>query len=86
MKTALQQLKERLEEIKNNDCKAVHELLFFDGILAVIEAGDYLKKEQEQLISAYDEGAKDFCNYDPERHGNESPTGDRYYSKTYKQA
>lgn len=44
----------------------------------------YLEKEKQQIIESYDLGIKDFCNHDPERHGNEIPSGEQYYNEHYK--
>jgi len=56
MKTAIQELVEQLEFIKLNKTKNLHEVIFFDGVLAIIDAGKYLEKEKEQIEIAFDLG------------------------------
>lgn len=46
-KTILQQLISEFEEIKEK-CKSLQEMIFFDGILSIIE-GKYLDKEKNQM-------------------------------------
>jgi len=48
--TVLQELISEFEEIKKTKCNTLQEVIFFDGVLAIIE-GKYLAKEREQLIS-----------------------------------
>ena len=55
MKTAMQELIEEFEIIKTTKCKTLQEMIFFDGILAIIES-KYLEKEKEQIINAYTNG------------------------------
>jgi hypothetical protein len=55
-KTPMQELIEQLETIKNNNCKTISEVIFFDGILAVIEAGKYLEKEKELFVNTFIDG------------------------------
>lgn len=50
MRTAMQELIEQLEFIKLNKTKNLHEVIFFDGVLAIIDAGKYLEQEKEQMI------------------------------------
>lgn len=52
-KTAIQELISKLEEIKNTNCKTLHEVVFFDGVLAVIEAENYIQKEKQQIVNAF---------------------------------
>jgi len=53
MKTTITQLIEKLEDIKKNNCKHVYEVVFFDGVLTVIEAGEFLETEKEQIINSF---------------------------------
>ena len=46
MKTALQELISELEYIKEKNCKNFQEVIFLDGIIAIIES-KYLEKEKE---------------------------------------
>ena len=52
--TVIQELISEFEEIKKTKCKTLQEVIFFDGVLAIIE-GKYLKKEQEQDKNKYSE-------------------------------
>jgi hypothetical protein len=61
-KTPMQELIEQLETIKNNNCKTISEVIFFDGILAVIEAGKYLEKEKQVIEDTYYQGFSDKAN------------------------
>ncbi len=54
MQTALQELIDELVEIKNTKCKTLQEVVFFDGVLAIIDA-KYIKKEKDQIVAAYDQ-------------------------------
>ena len=49
MKTAIQELISEFENIKETKCKTLQEVIFFDGVLAIIE-GKYIEKEKEQII------------------------------------
>ena len=49
--TTVQELISEFEEIKKTKCKTVQEVMFFDGVLAIIE-GKYLEKEKQQIIDA----------------------------------
>lgn len=55
METAIQELIEEFEIIKTTKCKTLQEMIFFDGILAIIES-KYLEKEKEQIIEAFEYG------------------------------
>lgn len=50
MKTTLQELIEELEIIKKTKCKTLQEVMFFDGVLAIIES-EFLEKEKSNLIN-----------------------------------
>lgn len=84
MKTAITQLIEKLEDIKKNNCKHVYEVVFFDGVLSVIEAEGFLETEKKQIVNAYSKGAFIFAQFDPERHGNNCPNPEDYYNETFK--
>lgn len=53
-----------------------------------LKRGDIIEeakeKQKQQIIDAYEKGVKDFANYDPERHGNERQTGDKFYNQKFK--
>ena len=42
-----------------------------------------LPEEKQGIVDAYDKGISDYCNYDPERHGNEAPSGINYFNQKY---
>lgn len=44
---------------------------------------NWLEKEKQQIIDAHEKGQKDALNYNPERHGNEMPTGSKYFYETF---
>lgn len=48
----MQELIEEFEIIKTTKCKTLQEMIFFDGILAIIES-KYLEKEKEQMLNFY---------------------------------
>jgi predicted ribosome quality control (RQC) complex YloA/Tae2 family protein len=48
MQTTLQELIKEFENIKETKCKTLQEMVFFDGVLAIIE-GKYLEKEKNQI-------------------------------------
>lgn len=50
--TTLQELIKEFENIKQTKCKTLQEVIFFDGVLAIIE-GKYLGKEKEQINQAF---------------------------------
>ena len=60
-KTALQELIEEFEEIKLTKCKTLQEIIFFDGVLAIIES-KYIEKEKEQMIDFAFNFYYDFSN------------------------
>jgi len=67
-KTAVQQIIEALEDTKNTKCTRLHEVIFFDGVLAIIEAGGFLQTERQQIIEAV---------YETNR------TGEQYYNDKF---
>ena len=83
MKTAMQELIEEFEIIKTTKCKTLQEMIFFDGILAIIES-KYLEKEKEQIMNAV--GLKKSTKKDI--FGNNriiTLTPEEYYNQTYNQ-
>ena len=78
-KTAMQELIAEFTSIKETKCTNMLEVMFFDGVLAIIE-GKYIEKEKQQIIDAFHEGGCSVTSCtvgDPE-------TGEEYYSQTYK--
>ena len=77
----MQQLIEELIMIKENDCKTLREMIFFDGILSVIECKDYLGIEKSQLISSHNKANENW------EKGYPTPIteGKVYYNETFKQ-
>lgn len=82
MKTAMQELIEEFEIIKTTKCKTLQEMIFFDGILAIIES-KYLEKEKEQIIEARIDGIT--CAAAFQEMPSKYTTGEQYYNQTYKQ-
>ena len=79
-KTAMQELIEEFEIIKTTKCKTLQEMIFFDGILAIIES-KYLEKEKEQIINAYTNGyGASFIDGDNRNFSRPQ----EYYNQTYK--
>lgn len=54
--TPIQELIKEFEFIKENHCKSIHEMFFFDGVLAIIET-KYLDKEKEVLKNTFFENS-----------------------------
>ena len=77
MKTAMQELIEEFEIIKTTKCKTLQEMIFFDGILAIIES-KYLEKEKEQIEIAFDLGRDEVTSVF-------IIDGEDYYNKSYNQ-
>lgn len=71
-KTAVQQIIEKFEHIQKNDCKTLPEVVFFDGVLAILESV-YLGIEKKQIIEAHDAGIEN-----PDSYG-----GGTYYKEKY---
>ena len=76
MKTVLQDLINKFEEIKDLDYMV--QIMILRG-----ESQQLLEQEKEQIIESYNKGQKDFANYDPERHGNECKDGKQYYDSNF---
>ena len=73
--TAVQELISEFAEIKKTKCKTVQEVMFFDGVLAIIE-GKYLEKEKQQIIDSFNTGLF---------HGGKLiSSGEQYYNETFK--
>ena len=49
--TAMQRLISELEDIKQTKCKTLQEVVFFDGVLAIIES-KYLPEERKEIETA----------------------------------
>ena len=80
--TAVQQMITEFTDIQRNKCKALQEVLFFDGVLAIIEA-KYLPLEREQIEEAFEYGEKfseDYLDSDDWR----IPCSSNYYTQTFK--
>lgn len=74
--TAIQQMISEFEEIKKTKCKTLQELMFFDGVLAIIEA-KYLEMEKQNIIDAYSSALGRAIS------GNIQDRADDYYTKTF---
>lgn len=77
MKTAMQEFIEKLEFIKLNKTKNLHEVMFFDGVLAIIDAEKYLEKEKEHLMMAFNDGKTNAVL--------KKRTSEEYYDQLYNQ-
>ena len=55
--TAIQELIKEFENIKETKCKTLQEMVFFDGVLAIIES-KYLSKERDILIDSFLSGKR----------------------------
>jgi len=51
--TPIQELIKEFENIKETKCKTLQEVVFFDGVLAIIES-KYVAKEKKIIIDTYD--------------------------------
>ena len=51
--TPIQELIKEFENIKETKCNTLQEVVFFDGVLAIIES-KYLAKEKKVIIDTYD--------------------------------
>ena len=75
----MQELIEEFEIIKTTKCKTLQEMIFFDGILAIIES-KYLEKEKEQIQKAFSDGQETPINHPTLPHYSR----DEYYNDNYK--
>jgi len=80
MKTVLQELIKELETIKYLNTKTLQEMVFFDGVLAIIEA-KYIEKEKNQILVAYDQGL-----YSGISGHHKFENGTMYYTETFNEA
>jgi hypothetical protein len=55
--TTIKELIKEFENIKLTKCKTIQEMMFFDGVLAIIE-GKYIEKEKEQMITCFLSGKR----------------------------
>ena len=78
MKTSMQEMIEEFEIIKTTKCKTLQEMIFFDGVLAIIES-KYLEKEKEQIQKAFSDGQETPINHPTLPHySNEEYFNDNY--------
>jgi len=88
--TVLQELISDFEEIKKTKCKTLQEVIFFDGVLAIIEA-KYLDKEKQQIKDAYSQGDEDGFHStegqaDYEIEGRSDYLSEQYFQSVYGQS
>lgn len=88
--TVLKELISEFEEIKKTKCKTLQEVIFFDGVLAIIE-GKYLEKEKEQIKQAYLQGDEDGfysteSQADYEIEGRSDYVSEKYFQSAYGQS
>ena len=69
MNTPLQELIEKFEYIKDNNCNSLTEVVFFDAVIALTET--FLDKEKEHIIEAFNQGQKTVIT-EPEQYYNET--------------
>lgn len=91
MQTTIQELIKEFENIKETKCKTLQEMVFFDGVLAIIE-GKYLEKEKSNLIDFHievmksgliDEGEKKWTDsYEPKI----KEVATKYYDETFNES
>ena len=79
MKTSMQEMIEEFEIIKTTKCKTLQEMIFFDGVLAIIES-KYLEKEKEQIQKAFSDGQETPINHPTLPHYSR----EEYYDDNYK--
>ena len=79
-KTAVRQIIEALEEIKRTKCTTLKEVIFFDGVLSVIESEGFEKIEREQIIKAFWKGDNTDCTTEQ----NSYDFAKKYYDLTYR--
>lgn len=58
MKTSIKQLIERLEEAQSK-CETLRDRIYFDGVLAIIEAGKFEELHEKEIHDAYKAGWND---------------------------
>ena len=74
----MQEMIEEFEIIKTTKCKTLQEMIFFDGVLAIIES-KYLEKEKEQIQKAFSDGQETPINHPTLPHySNEEYFNDNY--------
>jgi uncharacterized protein YfbU (UPF0304 family) len=73
--TPIQELIKEFENIKETKCNTLQEVIFFDGVLAIIES-KYLAKEKKTIIETYDKGYTDFDF-------GHNMTGEAYYKEKF---
>lgn len=91
MQTLIEQLKSQNNEYyeKWKAAKGKDKKTWNDGMtvltLTIIRAESLLPKERQDIQEAHDKGISRYCQWDPERHGNEAPTGSDYFTQTFTQ-
>lgn len=75
----MQEMIEEFEIIKTTKCKTLQEMIFFDGVLAIIES-KYLEKEKEQIQKAFSDGQETPINHPTLPHYSR----EEYYDDNYK--
>ena len=69
MKTSIKQLIEKLEDAKSK-CETLRDVIYFDGVLAIIEAGKFEELHEKEIHDAYKAGWwRGFAVYQRERKG-----------------
>jgi N-acetyl-anhydromuramyl-L-alanine amidase AmpD len=80
--TTIKELIKDLKTIKQKEGKTLQDLLFFDGVVAIIES-KYIEKEKEQIISAFNQGYREgeIQEYNSENDVSQFDDGENYYNK-----
>ena len=56
----------------------------YEAYIAVsVLATELLPKERKDIEQAHDKGISRYSQWEPDRHGNEAPTGSDYYTNTF---
>ena len=79
MKTVLEQLIDKLIDTKGK-CTTLRDAIYFDGILAIIDAGKYLEAERKQIIDAYMGGIDGWLTSTKEEYKNGA---EQYYNERF---
>lgn len=82
-KTAVRQIIELLEDTKKTKCKTLREVVFFDGVLALIDAYEYEAINEQQIKDAYNKGI--FYRYQNVKLQQSIPpdNGEQYFNETF---
>lgn len=80
--TAIQEMINEFDDIKKTKCKTLQEVVFFDGILSIIES-KYLPKEKKQIVDTWQNGF-DIAHIGIKTTGGINYDGDDYFKEIFK--